>query len=69
MTREAYLWLLPDRRLVLLTDDPGPPVGGRLAGIYPLPDEGWGKAGEVARAKAKDYGYEIEYDCPLTGPA
>lgn len=32
-----------------------------LLGCWPMPEFGWGKAGEVAQQKAKELGYEIEY--------
>jgi hypothetical protein len=70
---EAYVWALDEKRKVLVTDDPGPPLGGRLIGSYPLPDGGgWGEAQKVAEQVAAhdpNKQYEIVYDAPLTGPA
>jgi hypothetical protein len=59
----AYVWLLYARRVVLVTDDPGALVGAGIVGDYPLPDEGgWGEAGKVAEAKAKELGYTVDFD-------
>lgn len=32
-----------------------------IGGVFPVPEFGWGKAGEVAQAKAKELGFEVEY--------
>lgn len=34
---------------------------GAMLGCFPVPDFGWGKAGEVAQAKAKELGFQVEY--------
>lgn len=70
---EAYVWALDEKRQVLVTDDPGPPLGGRFIGRYALPEGGgWGEAQKVADEVAKHdpkQPYEIVYEAPLTGPA
>ena len=56
---EAYVWVIESKRKVLLTDDPGPPIGGRFIGAFPLPDLGWGEAHNVSDELAKKYGFEV----------
>ncbi len=37
-------------------------------GLFETPEMGWGKAGELARAKAVELGYEVEYNAGLSCP-
>lgn len=59
---EAEIWILHDKRQVLLTDIPGPVLGATFFGRYELPEMGWGRAREIAEAEAKRLGYELEYE-------
>lgn len=64
---EFHVWSFPDTNEVLLTDDPGPPVGGTFVGSYPRPDGfGWGKAGDAAKTKAKETGALIIYSAEFS---
>lgn len=58
-----YVWFFRDSNEVLLTDDPGPPVGGEFIGEYPRPEGfcGWGKAGDVAKEYAARWGALVIY--------
>lgn len=72
MEAMAYVWAQDERRKVLVTDDPGPPVGYRFIGSYPLPQSGgWGEAQKMAEKVSMHdtrAPYEIIYEAPLTGP-
>lgn len=60
---DAYVWLLPEKKQILVTDDPSPPVAGTFAGKFPLPDMGWGQAESFARDVCKRQGYtEVKFD-------
>lgn len=60
---DAYVWILHESREVLLTDDPGPPVGGVLVGSWPIPEGGgWGPAYDVAAKKAQELNYGGAFD-------
>jgi hypothetical protein len=59
---DAYVWIMHESGEILLTDDPGPPVGGVLVGSWPITPgvTGWGPAHDVAAKKAQELGYAVE---------
>jgi hypothetical protein len=58
----AYVWIFHDKREILVCDDPMPPVGGTFVGHYEKPWVGWGDADEVAKSKARELGYKVDYE-------
>lgn len=60
--KQFHVWFFRDSNEVLLTDDPGPPDGGILIGVYERPaGVGWGWAGEAAKRWAEEHGSLIIY--------
>ena len=65
---KADVWTIPGKRRVIvrLFDVPfvlEPPEGaGENLGTFEAPMFGWGRAGEVARAKAAELNYLVEFE-------
>ena len=65
---KAEVWTIPEKRRVIvrLFDVPFVPVppegAGEKLGTFEAPMFGWGQAGEVARAKAAELNYLVEFE-------
>lgn len=58
VTRQIDVWLLDDKRAILLTDIPGPPVGGELLASMVDYDD----AMRLARREGQRRGYELRFE-------
>lgn len=60
--RRALVWVFPLKRLVIVSEDLSPYTEGHGIGVFDVPQTfGWGEAGEVAKAKAKELGFRVDY--------
>jgi len=57
-TEQYYVWVLPESRKVLVEDRGGIPLGCSEHKEFPT----WEQARDYGHARAKELGYEVEYD-------
>lgn len=61
MTETFYVWVLHDKRKVIVDDIGQPYVSDKLELIAEIEDD-WFKAKDIGDAKAKELGYVVDYD-------